>query len=433
MKFTLALIVALPAVSATPTFYKDVLPILQQHCQTCHRAGEMAPMPLETFAQTRPFAAAIANATARRTMPPWFADPCCGRFSNDPSLASEQIELLRAWADARAPAGESRDAPPPVHWTQGWNIDKPDAVFQMPRPKAIPPSGDVPYQYIILPTHFKEDRWVRMSEIRPSNRMVVHHAVAYIRDPGSEWLRGAPVGVPFSADDLTTPKLRRDAMWTTSDILLVYAPGSLPDQWPDGFAKLVPAGADIVLQMHYTTHGHSTEDRTSVGLVFSTTPVSKRVLTLQLTNDRFLIPPGDPDHRVEVHGSLPNDALLLSFFPHMHLRGKSFEYDILEPHGRVKALLRIPHYDFFWQLSYRLAAPIALKAGTVLRAVATFDNSKNNPHNPDPDSAVTWGEQTWSEMMVGFFDVAVDPAVDKQRFFMRGRTLPEGTTRAPRP
>jgi hypothetical protein len=306
-----------------------------------------------------------------------------------------------------------------VSWTKGWNIDEPDVVLQMPVAKSIPASGDVPYQYIIIPTHFKKDRWVRMSEIRPGNRMVVHHAVAYIRDPKSSWLRGAPVGVPFSADDLPAGKLRRDAMWTTNDILLVYAPGSLPDQWPPGFAKLVPAGSDIVLQMHYTTHGHKMEDRTSIGLVFSKQPPTKRVLTLQLTNDRFLIPPGDPDHRVEVHGSLPNDALLLSFFPHMHLRGKTFEYNIVQPGGRIRTLLRIPHYNFYWQLSYRLAQPLPLKAGTILQAVATFDNSKNNPHNPDPDSAVTWGEQTWAEMMVGFFDVAVDPSIDKQQFFVR--------------
>lgn len=411
--------IAAALTESPPSFYKDVLPILQTHCETCHREGEMAPMPLETYEQARRYAAAIRQVTKSRAMPPWFADPCCGRFSNDPSLTESQIATLSRWADAHAPAGDPRDAPSPAHWTKGWNIAQPDAVLQMPVAKAIPASGDVPYQYIILPTRFKKDRWVRMSEIRPSNRMVVHHAVAYIRDPKSNWLRGAPVGVPFSADDLPAGKLRRDAMWTTSDILLVYAPGSLPDQWPPGFAKLVPAGSDIVLQMHYTTHGHKTQDRTSVGLVFAKEPPRKRVLTLQLTNDHFLIPPGDPDHRVEVHGSLPNDALLLSFFPHMHLRGKTFEYNIVQPGGRVRTLLRIPHYDFYWQLSYRLAEPIPLKAGTILQAVATFDNSKNNPHNPDPDSAVTWGEQTWAEMMVGFFDVAVDPSIDKQHFFVR--------------
>ncbi|MBV9222767.1 MAG: thiol-disulfide isomerase [Acidobacteriaceae bacterium] len=404
-----------------PTFYKDVLPILQSHCQRCHRTGEMAPMALETYRQVKPFARAIAEVATKKIMPPWFADPCCGHFSNDPSLTTDGIATLRAWTDANAPAGNWQEAPEPVVWTRGWNINRPDAVLQMPMPKRLPASGDVPYQYIIIPTDFKEDRWVRMSEIRPSNRMVVHHAVAYVRDPKSNWLRGAPVGVPFSADDLKDPALKRDAMWTTNDILLVYAPGSAPDQWPEDYAKLIPAGSDIVLQMHYTAHGAPMQDQTSVGLVFSKTPPKKRVLTLQLTNDRFLIPPGDPDHRVEVHGTLPNDALLLSFFPHMHLRGKSFEYNILEKGQRPRTILRIPHYDFYWQLSYRLAEPLSLKAGTTLQAVASFDNSRRNPHNPDPDSAVKWGEQTWAEMMVGFFDVAVDPAVDKQRFFLRTR------------
>ena len=385
------------------TFYKDVLPILQEHCQSCHRPGEIAPMPLETYAQARPYAAAIRELTTLRQMPPWFADPCCGHFSNDPSLSNEQIATLAAWANAHAPAGSPSDAPPARHWETGWNIDRPDAVFEMPRAKHIPATGDVAYQYVVIPTGFKEDRWVRMSEIRPSNRGAVHHAVAYIRPPSSQWLRGG---------------LERDKHWTDSDILLVYAPGSLPDRWPEGFAKLVPAGSDIVLQIHYTARGRATEDRTSIGLVFAKPP-SKRVLTLQLTNDSFRIPPGDPAYRVEVHGSLPNDALLLSLFPHMHLRGKTFEYNIVEPRGRITTLLRIPRYDFFWQLSYRFATPIPLKAGTILQAVATFDNSKNNPHNPNSNATVTWGEQTWAEMMVGFFDVAVDPAVDKPSFFTR--------------
>ena len=407
--------------ASSSTFYKDVLPILQSHCQRCHRSGEMAPMPLETYRQVKPLARAIAEVTAKKVMPPWFADPCCGHFSNDPSLTADQIATLRAWADANAPAGKWQEVPEPIIWTHGWNIKHPDIVLQMPVPKRIPASGDVPYQYIIIPTNFKEDRWVRMSEIRPSNRMVVHHAVAYVRDPKSNWLRGAPVGVPFSADDLKNAGLRRDAMWTTNDILLVYAPGSMPDQWPEDYAKLIPAGSDIVLQMHYTAHGAAMQDQTRVGLVFSKAPPKKRVLTLQLTNDRFLIPPGDPDHRVEVHGTLPNDALLLSFFPHMHLRGKSFEYNIIDRGRKPQTILKIPHYDFYWQLSYRLAEPLPLKAGTTLQVVASFDNSRNNPHNPDPDSAVKWGEQTWAEMMVGFFDVAVDPAIDKQQFFLRAR------------
>ena len=381
-------------------------------------------MPLETYEQVRPYAKAIQEQTLARKMPPWFADTRCGPFANNPSLTPQQIEIFSAWADAHAPAGDRREAPPAVTWAAGWNIGTPDEVFAMPKAVPIPAAGDVAYTYVIIPTHFKEDRWVRMSEIRPSNRAVVHHAVLYVREPSSSWLQGAPIGVPFTADDLTDDKLKRDAMWTSSDILLVYAPGSSPDKWPDGFAKFVPAGSDLVLQMHYTSpnkagRGKPTQDQTSVGLRFSKDPPKKRVLTLQLTNDRFLIPPGDPDHRVEVHGSLPNDALLLSFFPHMHLRGKSFEYNVMEPGEGSRTVLNVPHYDFYWQLSYRLKNPLPLKAGTVLQAVATFDNSKNNPHNPDPDSAVTWGDQTWAEMMVGFFDVAVDPSIGKAQFFLR--------------
>ena len=421
----------IPLLAGVPTFYTDVLPILQTRCQACHRRGQLAPMPLQTYRDTRPYAAAIREVIETKRMPPWFADPCCGQFANDPTLTEEQLKTLSNWVEARAPEGNPNDAPPAPFFAEGWNSPAPDAVFRMPVAKRLPASGDVPYQYIILPTGLKQDRWVRMSEIRPGNRMVVHHAVAYIREPKSNWLRGAPVGVPFSADDLATPTLRRDAVWTDSDILLVYAPGSSPDQWPEGFSKLIPAGSDIVLQMHYTTRGAPMYDQTSIGLVFAKKPPRKRVLTLQLTNDRFLIPPGDPDHRVEVHGTMPNEALLLSFFPHMHLRGKTFEYNMRAPGAPMKTLLRIPHYDFYWQLSYRLAEPIPLKAGTLLQAIASFDNSRNNPHNPDPDSAVTWGEQTWAEMMVGFFDVAVDPSVDKQNFFLRkpsGRTPPVQTT-----
>ncbi len=199
-------------------------------------------------------------------------------------------------------------------------------------------------------------------------------------------------------------------------------------------AKFVPAGSDLVFQMHYTTNGHAGTDTTRVGLRFAKTAPPKRVLTLQLTNDHFVIPPGAPDYRVEARGTLPNDALLLSLFPHMHLRGKRFEYNIVHPNdphptgahpngnspnpNTVETLLRV-NYHFHWQMSYKLADPLPLKAGTELQAIAWYDNSKNNPHNPDPDSAVRWGDQTYDEMMVGFFDVAVEGNIDKKKFFDR--------------
>jgi mono/diheme cytochrome c family protein len=404
-----------------PTFYKDVLPILQQHCQSCHRPKLIAPMPFVTYQQTRSWAGAIRETVRSRKMPPWFADPCCGHFSDDPSLSPQQIVILSSWADADAPAGDPHDAPPPPQWTEGWNIPQPDLTLQMPQPVPIPAHGDVEYTYEIVPTGFAEDRWIQMSEVRPSSRQYVHHAVVYIRPPDSLWLHGAPAGVPFTASSLHDEKLRHQAHETDSDMLLVYAPGSSPDQWPDGMAKFVPAHSDLILQMHYTTNGHAGTDQTAVGMVFAKQPPKQRVITLQLANDHdaIPIPPGADNYRVEVHGTLPNDATLLSFFPHMHLRGKRFEFNIVSPGKRVETLLRV-NYDFYWQLSYRLAEPRLLKAGTDLHAIAWYDNSKNNPHNPDPTASVQWGDQTYNEMMVGFFDIAVPANVDKWHYFVRG-------------
>jgi hypothetical protein len=404
--------------SGTPTFYKDVLPILQDKCQTCHRVGEPAPMPLVTYDQTQPWAQKIAAAVSMKMMPPWFADPRYGRFSNDPSLTPEQIAAIVAWAKGGTPAGNVQDAPPPRNWSNAWNIPLPDVVVKMPEPVQIPTRGEVEYTYEIVPTHFASDTWVQMVEVRPSSPAHVHHAVVYIRPPDSPWLRHAPIGEPFIASMLADPVERRQAHETTSDLLLVYAPGSAPDRWPDGLAKFVPAGSDLVFQMHYTTNGDAASDQTSVGLVFAKHTPEKRVITLQLNNHALIIPPGADDFRVEVQGTLPNDATLLSFFPHMHLRGKRFEYDIMHDDGSVEILLRV-NYHFHWQLSYKLAQPRELKAGTKLRAVAWYDNSRNNPHNPDPEKMVTWGDQTSDEMMVGFFDVAVPAAMDKWQFFIR--------------
>lgn len=403
---------------ARPTFYKDVLPILQDHCQKCHRTGEIAPMPLVTYRETYLYAVAIQKKVSAREMPPWFADASVGKFADDPSLTPEQIQTLVDWAKAGAPEGNPKDAPPPRKRAEGWIIPQPDDVVTMTKPVEIPAQGDVEYTYEIVPTGFKEDRWVRKAEIRPSSRANVHHAVVYVRPPGSKWLEHAPIGAPFTASTLSDPQDRKDAEWTDSEILLVYAPGSSPDEWPEGMAKFLPAGSDLVFQMHYVTKGLAATDRSSIGLIFAKQPPKQRVLTLQLTNDKFVIPPGVPDFRVEVHGTLPNDCTLLSFFPHMHLRGKRFEYNIIRSDGSIEPLLRVK-YNFYWQLSYRLAQPIFLKAGTKLQAVGWYDNSAANPHNPDPTVAVRWGDQTYDEMMVGFFDVAVPAGMDKWKFFER--------------
>jgi hypothetical protein len=416
-----------PAVPAAPTFYRDVLPILQEHCQTCHRPGEIGPMPLVSLSDARKWSREISRRTSLKEMPPWFADPRFGHFSNDPSLTADQIATIAAWVASGTPGGNPGDAPPPRKWAGGWMIPQPDTVFRMPKPVAIPAHGDIDYTYVIVPTGFTEDKWVQMSEIRPGSRQHVHHAVVYIRPPGSRWLAKAPVGTPFTRSgpkgDMNEHG-SNDTEMATPDLFLVYAPGSAPDQWDDGLAKLVPLGSDLIFQMHYTSNGHANVDQSEIGIRFARRPPEKRVLTLQLTNSHFTIPPGAPNHRVEARGTLPNDAVLLSFFPHLHLRGKEFVYNIVHRDksgpDRFETLLDV-HYNFYWQLSYRLAQPRALKAGTELQAVAFFDNSKKNPHNPDPDAAVTWGDQTYEEMTVGFFDVAVAPDIDRSKFFDRGK------------
>ncbi len=288
---------------------------------------------------------------------------------------------------------------------------RPDSVFEMPAAFPIPARGAIDYQYLILPTHFTEDRWIQKVEVRAGNRSSVHHAVVYIRQPGSTWLEGQPREKAFSV-----PLAKG---FTTSDILMVYTPGNSYDEWKPGIAKRIKAGSDLVLQMHYTATGAAVEDRTRVGIVFAKEPPKQAVLSLQMSNDRFVIPPGDSDYRVQVSGTLPNDALLISMFPHMHLRGKGFEYLITEPNGHLETLLKVNHYDFQWQLNYKLAVPRLIKAGTHLTWVGYFDNSPNNPANPDPTAEVGYGEQSWEEMMIGFFDVVVDANIDKPKFFER--------------
>ena len=376
------------------TYHRDIRPILEKRCVECHRTGQIGPMPLTTYGEVRPWARAIREAASTRKMPPWFADRRFGRFANDRSLTRAEVETLTRWVDSgtaegipSAPASVVRD---------GWNLPRVDAILRMPKPFAVPASEDVDYQYFVAEARFPEDRWVRGVEVRPNARSVVHHAVVYVRPAGDTWTGGP----------------------TTNDILTVYAPGSPPDMFAEGMAKLIPAGADLVFEVHYTPDGRAREDQIEVGVLWSERP-AKRVITLQMASTDFVIPPRARAHRVTVQGTLPNDALLLGMFPHMHLRGSEFEYNIVTPEGRSETLLRVAPYNFHWQLSYRLAEPMPLKKGTRLSWVATYDNSANNRLNPNPAAEVRYGLQSWQEMMVGFFDVAVDAGISKEQFFVR--------------
>jgi hypothetical protein len=376
------------------TFHEDVQPVLERRCQACHRAGEIGPMPLTTYREVRPWARAIREQVLRGSMPPWFA-AAGGPFANDPRLTDAEKRVIAAWVDRGAPAGPAR---PPREWTPGWQIPPPDLVAEIPRAFPVPAAGAVDYQFFVLPLGSAGDRWVTHAEIRPGERRAVHHVVAYVRERGDPW--------PGNGRRVTT-----------NDILAVYTPGQPAFAAPAGMAKKIPAGADLVLQIHYTAFGKAVRDRTRIGLKFAAGPPRQRVLTLQLNNAEFRIAPGDRAARVSATGTLPADVTLLSLFPHMHLRGTAFEYEILGGEGRVETLLRVQPYDYFWQLDYRLAAPRLLPAGTRLRATGWYDNSRGNPRNPDPEAEVGYGEQAWEEMMIGFFDVAVDPALDKKALF----------------
>jgi hypothetical protein len=385
------------------TFYEDVLPVLQKNCQECHRPGEAAPMSFLSYNGTRPWAKAIKQAVLSKKMPPWFADPHVGKFTNDRTMPQAEIDTLAAWADAGAPAGDTQNAPPPRRFDEGWVIGKPDLVIEMPSEWDVPASGIIEYTYFIVPTGFTEDKWVQMAEARPGNRRLVHHIIAFVREPGSKWMRDYPVNEGFIPN-----KRGGSGEDGGGQFLSGYAPGAPPEMLRPGQAKLIKAGSDIVFQMHYTADGKAGKDRSRLGIVFATDPVKQRVYTLAASNDKFVIPPGAPNHRVDGAITLHKDTELVSLLPHMHLRGKAMEIRAVYPAGETEKLLWVPRYDFNWQLWYQLPAGKVLPKGTRIEATGYFDNSPNNPNNPDATVAVRYGDQSWEEMMFGFFDVAFD-------------------------
>jgi hypothetical protein len=393
--------------SPVPTFSKDVAPVLQKNCQTCHRPGEAAPFPLLTYEQARPWASSMKRVVSQKIMPPWYADPAVGHFSNNRALTAQEISTIVAWANAGAPEGDPKDMPPPKNWEEGWGMPKPDAVFQLPRPFQVPASGMVEYQYVIIPTGFTKDMWVQAAEARPTDRSVVHHIIAYLREPGSNYFKGQKPGVFFEAPPPAQDD-KNDTSALASDFLIGYAPGQPAEILPPGQAKLIKAGSDIVLEVHYTPNGKATTDQTRVGLIFAKEPPKERVLTLSAVNGTFKIPPGDPNYRVDATFDIPQDVRLISLHPHMHMRGKDFEYRIVYPDGKSETLLKVPAYNWRWQLWYNLPDPITLPKGSKIECTAHFDNSPNNPENPDPTKTVIWGQMNSDEMMVGFFNLAFD-------------------------
>jgi Copper type II ascorbate-dependent monooxygenase, C-terminal domain len=405
------------------SFTKNVAPILQKNCQTCHRPGEAAPFPLLTYEQARPWATSMKRVVSQKIMPPWYADPAVGHFANDRSLTTQEVSTIVAWANAGAPEGDPKDMPPAKTWVEGWGMPKPDAVFQLPQPYQVPASGMVEYQYVIIPTGFTKDMWVQAAEARPTDRSVVHHIIAYLREPGSNYFKGQKPGVFFEAPP---PKQddKNDTSALASDFLIGYAPGQPAEILPPGQAKLIKAGSDIVLEVHYTPNGKATTDQTRVGLIFAKEPPKERVLTLSAVNGTFKIPPGDPNYRVDATFDIPQDVRLISLHPHMHTRGKDFEYRIVYPDGKTDTLLRVPAYNWHWQLWYNLTDPITLPKGSKIECTAHFDNSPNNPENPDPTKTVIWGQMNSDEMMVGFFNLVFDAKLPATNLLPHAKTEP---------
>jgi mono/diheme cytochrome c family protein len=387
------------------TFTKDIAPIVQQNCQTCHRPGEGTPFSLMTYEDARPWAIDIKRMVQSRQMPPWFEDGHTEKFENNRSLTQAQIDTIVAWVNEGAPKGDPKDLPPARQFVQGWTIPKPDVIFQLPKPFPVPDSGILQYQYVILPTGFTKDTWVQYVEAAPTDRTVVHHIVAYVRRPGSNYFKDKPKGVFFEAPPTKTGE-KADPDDVPSDWLVGYAPGQPPDIFEHGQAKLVPAGSDIVLEVHYMPEGKATTDQARVGLVFAKEPPKERVMTLTAGNETFAIPPNDPNYRVDASFTVRHEMTLLGMHPHMHTRGKDAEYRLIFPNGETRTVLNVPHYNWHWQLWYNLEKPIVLPAGTKIECTEHFDNSKDNPENPDPNKTVTWGQQSFDEMMVCFFNVA---------------------------
>jgi len=379
--------------AGAPTFSKDVAPILFKSCVECHRPTAMAPMSLMSYEDARPWARAIKQKVAARQMPPWGADPTVAKYSNDVSLTQAQIDTITAWVDAGSVEGDRRDLPKAPQFAEGWSIGKPDYIFKMQKPFTVPADGTVPYVYISIPTNLTQDIWIRAVELKPTDRRVVHHIISNLVEGDGT--------APDPEPKLTRDPKRKEIGGGLGGLV----PGRLYGEFEEGVARKIPAGTDIVLQMHYTTIGQVVTDQTEIGVVLAKEPPAK--LRAEgggsIPNTTFAIPPGDPNYEVTGKLTFNRDTYLSSLYPHMHVRGKDATYTVVYPDGREEVVLRVPKYDFNWQLSYKLAEPKFLPKGSTLKVTMHYDNSTANRFNPDPTATVRWGDQTWEEMMLGYY------------------------------
>jgi len=368
------------------TFSNQIARIFQNRCVQCHRDGEIAPFSLTNYDEVVGWAPMIAEVVQENRMPPWHADPKFGHFANNSQLSDEEKACIAKWVANGAPQGNPQDLPTPRTFTAGWQISKPDVVIPMSdKPFTVPAEGKVEYQYFTADPGFKEDVWVREAEARPGNNAVVHHIIVFVIPPGeTRTFMGEGTGL--------------------SNMLVGTAPGNPPARCRPGMGIRIPAGSKLLFQMHYTANGAEQQDLSSLGLVLADpATITREVKTDMAINLGFTVPAGADNHEVVANRNFKVDTMILSFMPHMHLRGKAFRYELHYADGTMETLLDIPRYDFNWQNSYELAEPKLAPKGSKLRCVAHFDNSEDNLANPNPKEPVRWGEQTWEEMMIGFF------------------------------
>ena len=389
------------AAEGTPTFTKDVAPILFENCVSCHRPNHLAPMSLMTYTDARPWARAVKAKVLAREMPPWGADSSIRAYKNDASLTQAEIDTISAWVDGGSREGNAADLPEVPQFAEGWSIGEPDLIFTFLEPFEVPADGTVPYSYVTVPTNLTEDTWLSAHEFRPDDRRVVHHVIAQVLEDD---------GKPATGE----VTLRRDGTRTRARGASVggYVPNRLGTVYEDGVAVLLPAGADIEAQMHYTTIGEPVLDQSSWGVVLAKGPGSarRRAGGGSARNGTFAIEPGHADYAVFAREEIESDTYLANMMPHMHVRGKSAKYTVIRPDGSREVALWVPNYDFNWQLRYQLEEPIFMPKGSVLEAEFHYDNSGNNRFNPDPTAEVHWGSQTWEEMMLGYYGTVAAPS-----------------------
>jgi mono/diheme cytochrome c family protein/peroxiredoxin len=381
------------------TYNNRISRLVAENCQSCHRAEGNAPMPLDTYKQVADRRATIEYMTKSGRMPPWFAHKNVGEWSNDRSLSERDLKDLLAWAHNGAPEGSAKDAPSPRKYVKGWNIGTPDAIVAASDTFKVPAQGVVEYKYSYTKTNFDEDKWVTAMEIRPEAAKAVHHVIVFIEEPGREPdARKRKPGEPAPQGGL-------------AGFFAATAPGTPAMLYPEGTAKKLPKGAWLKFQIHYTPNGTEYLDNTKIGFLFADKPVTQEVQTRAAANTRFEIKPYEKDQTFFAEVTLRNGGTMLNLFPHAHTRGQAFKYDLIDPTGKdTTTILDVPHYNFNWQTYYAFKKPLDIPAGSKIRVTAKYDNTKDNPFNPDPSKTVRFGEQTFEEMMIGYFDYLPNPA-----------------------